>query len=174
MPLQHILKSNAAMYEWLQSPVVYMQKKNFLKELWNISRQYFSPFAALSHYLGICRKYSSDLTPEVKIKIKKIFYVLRPLYAAKWICTQKTVPPMIFQHLTGIINQDENIRENILTLLDKKFESHEKTLIKISSNLLDFIRKTARECETQKKQFSKSNFSSEKLDRFFYRLISGD
>jgi len=172
--LQHILKSSAVMFEWLQSPIVYMQQENFRKNLWNISRQYFSHFACLSHYLGICRKYSSDLAPEVKIKIKKIFYVLRPLYAAKWICTKKSVPPMIFQHLTGIIDQDENIQENILTLLNKKFESHEKTLIRISRSLIDFIHETARVCETQKKQFSKSNFSSKKLDRFFYQLISGD
>jgi uncharacterized protein len=82
--LQLIRKSNTTPFEWLQSPVVYRQSAGFKDELWSLCQHFFCRRSNIHHYLGIAKGALNDLMPGGDIKIKKLFYVLRPLLAAKW------------------------------------------------------------------------------------------
>jgi uncharacterized protein len=48
--LQLFLKSNAPLYEWLQSPIVYQQETDFAAELRGLMPSYFSKRAGCHHY----------------------------------------------------------------------------------------------------------------------------
>lgn len=62
------------------------------------------------------------------VKVKKYFYVLRPLLAAKWILRTNTPPPMLFDELVESDLPDE-LQESVAKLLDLKMNVPELKLI---------------------------------------------
>jgi len=100
-----IRKSNATPFEWSQSPIVYLERNEFSKTVLNLCRKYFRPYHSVNHYRGIAKNsYKFDPITGT-IKLKKLFYVLRPLLAAKWILDKKTVPPMDLPNLMTQISE---------------------------------------------------------------------
>ena len=80
--LQLVVKSNTTPFEWLQSPVIYRENKKIKEELWQLCQNYFCPKSNIHHYLGVAHG-AMETMQEEEIKIKKLFYVLRPLLAAQ-------------------------------------------------------------------------------------------
>ena len=58
------------------------------------------------------------------MKLKKYFYVLRPILAAKWIISHGTPPPMLFSELMDA-ELDEAVRPDVEKLLDMKMNTSE-------------------------------------------------
>lgn len=54
-----------------------------------------------------------------EVNIKKYFYALRPLLAAKWILDKKSTPPMLFEKLMDEELETELVPE-VSRLLDRK------------------------------------------------------
>ena len=86
-------KSNSSLLEWLQSPIVYEQAPRFRDALFAAVAETFRPREGLRNYLGISRAAARNFLPDGRIKIKKLFYILRPLLAAKWIVETGAIPP---------------------------------------------------------------------------------
>ncbi len=96
--LQLMHNSNPSIFEWCASPVVYRSTAAF-EELKEIRNAYYSPKKSLYHYWHMAsHNYQSYLQGE-EVRIKKYFYVIRPLLAAKWVVNRKTQPPMLFSEL---------------------------------------------------------------------------
>ncbi|MGA1871929.1 MAG: DNA polymerase beta superfamily protein [bacterium] len=170
--LQHIKKSNAVMFEWFQSPIIYKCDKAFLSEAWKLSQEYYSPSVCISHYLGISNNFYSNINQAGEIiKIKKVFYVLRPLLAALWIVDKNNIPPMVFQKLLSIIESKSEIIEIINRLLSTKEKSNESTLIKLDAELNLFIKKTFEKLESSRKERSTKERNVDLLDHFFMKLL---
>ena len=104
--LQYFHKSNATLFEWSNSPVVYYTTEEF-KKIYVIGQYYFSCKSVLYHYYGTAKKnYRQYLTDEM-VKYKKYFYVLRPLLACKWIEERMTPPPVLFDELRAAVLEPE-------------------------------------------------------------------
>src|SRR3989338_2246924 len=88
--------SNPPLYEWLVSPVVYLEKGNLIQELRNLAISDYSLRACTYHYLHIARDNYRNYLVKEKVKIKKYFYALRPLLACFWIKEKNSLPPMEF------------------------------------------------------------------------------
>lgn len=167
--LKHIYKSNPTVFEWLQSPISYKSQSKELEELVNISNDFFAEKAMIHHYLGISRNaYRTCL--DNKIRIKKLFYVLRPLLAAFWICEKQTIPPMIFADLIPLI-KDKFIVEKIEELLIEKSKANESFVIDLDLDIKNFIEELFKYCGKKSTYFKQKNNVSEKLDNFFYKII---
>ncbi len=112
-------KSNPVLFEWLKSPIVYARDDFCYAALDGLAARYFSPISSAYHYLhmadGNYRKYLKD----DMVKIKKYFYVLRPLLACLWIEKYEQSPPMEFDRLLSLIEDDE-LLVLINTLLARK------------------------------------------------------
>lgn len=92
-------KSNPPLLEWLQSPIRYAEKYSIAEQLREISPLTFSPKSCMYHYLNMARgNYRMYLQGE-QVKIKKYFYVLRPVLACEWIERYSEMPPMEFDVL---------------------------------------------------------------------------
>lgn len=63
-----------------------------------------------------------------EVKIKKYFYVLRPVLACKWIEKYNSVPPVEFQALVADLIMDGPLKNEINTLLDRKIRGDELNL----------------------------------------------
>ncbi len=164
--LQHISKSNSVVYEWLQSPTVYKEKHSSIKAVWEMALPYFSPLAAFKHYLGLCRKYFPKLSESERVKIKTVFYVLRPLFALNWIQEKAGVPPMTFKELLDAVPEKTVLSQYVTSLLKIKTESSENTLTAIPSEISSCIDHIYSRCQLQPENGEKTKDPSE-LDELF-------
>lgn len=94
--LQHFHKSNATLFEWSNSPVVYYTTEEWQKLYSQAAGNYFACKPSLYHYYGTANKNYHEYLLDSMVKYKKYFYVLRPILACKWIEERKCPPPVLF------------------------------------------------------------------------------
>ena len=122
--LQRFYKSNAALYEWSNSPVVYQTTEEWKALYQKVAGLYFSCKSAMYQYYGTASKnYQEYLTGDL-VKYKKYFYVLRPLLACKWIEEKKCPPPVLFDELFRTV-LEEDMKPAVTDLLSKKVQMSE-------------------------------------------------
>jgi uncharacterized protein len=140
-------KSNAPLYEWLQSPIVYAADPTFVSEMKALMPTYFSPRAGMHHYLSMAKGvFESDLSSEM-VKLKRYFYALRPVLAAKWMADIKSVPPIDFKSLSVLMpEQISTLVDELLSLKEKVDESF---MIEKKSEINAFIGECIRYCEAR-------------------------
>jgi len=168
--LKLVRRSNATPFEWAQSPFIYKEIKGFRSTLLVLCKDYFQPRHSVNHYKGIAKNSyaNTDLTGE--IKLKKLFYVLRPLMAAKWIIKKNEIPPMDIPTLISII-EDKNIVDHINTLLDIKKDKNEDYVHQIDALISDFIKEEFYTLDQVTVDNVEKNLSSDKLNKAFNKII---
>jgi predicted nucleotidyltransferase len=113
-----LLKSaNPALIEWLDSPIVYQQDEAVIAELKAQVPHWFSPLRARWHYYSMARKNFRGYLQGDEVRLKKYFYVLRPLLAVRWVEEGKGVPPIRFAELLAGSNLDTSLRKEVDELL---------------------------------------------------------
>ncbi|WP_445492582.1 nucleotidyltransferase domain-containing protein [Niallia sp. 03133] len=121
-------KSNPPLLEWLRSTMVYYQSFSTVDKMRQLEKNIFSQNACLYHYLNMAKGNFREYLQGDTVKIKKYFYVLRPVLAAKWIEKYNTVPPMTFQVLLEDLLTNGVLKEEINTLLKRKIAGEELNL----------------------------------------------
>lgn len=122
--LKHFHKSNATLFEWSNSPIVYYTTDEW-KELYERTAcKYFACKSALYHYYGTAKKNYYDYLYDDMVNYKKYFYVLRPILACKWIEEKKCPPPILFDELVNTV-LEENMKAAVEDLLAKKVKMSE-------------------------------------------------
>jgi predicted nucleotidyltransferase len=114
-----INKSNPVLFEWLNSPIIYYKDGYSYKIMKQLSKEYFSPISSVYHYLHMASGNYRQYLKANEVKIKKYFYVLRPIMACMWIEKYKETPPMEFEKLLIMITENK-LLEKITELLNKK------------------------------------------------------
>lgn len=165
-------KSNPPLLEWLKSEIVYYQNFSFVDRLRDISSEVFSPKSCMYHYLSMARGNYREFLQGEKVKIKKYFYVLRPVLACKWIEKYNTMPPILFQELVQDIVPNGKLHSEITNLLERKIKGDELDYEPRINVINEFIEK---EIEHINKfinisQSSKENLT-EKLDNLFRETL---
>lgn len=122
--LQHFHKSNATLFEWSNSPVVYYTTDEWKKLYDEVAGQYFACKSSMYHYYGTANKNYHEYLMEDMVKYKKYFYVLRPILACKWIEEKKCPPPVLFDELFDSV-LEEDMKPVIADLLTKKVQMSE-------------------------------------------------
>lgn len=113
-------KSNPPMLEWLMSPMVYLEQYSTATQLRKLTEEYFNSRACLHHYYNMGSGNVKDYLQGDVVKMKKYFYVLRPLMACLWIEKYNTPPPMLFQELVDDLVLDKILYDEIAQLLERK------------------------------------------------------
>jgi predicted nucleotidyltransferase len=129
--------SNAALFEWLQSPIVYHEAPGFRAQLAPLLPPAFNLKAGLHHYLGQLRRgVEEDLTGE-DVRLKRLFYALRSSLAARWIRERQALPPMEFAPLRTLLPAD--LQGVVDEMLAQKAISNEKTTVPRPAALVAFL-----------------------------------
>lgn len=121
-------KSNPPMLEWLHSNMIYYEAYSMIERMKSIEKDIFSPASGVYHYLNMAKGNFREYLQGEHVKIKKYFYVLRPVFAAKWIEKYNTVPPIEFQALLEDIVPPGELRRAIELLLERKMKGDELNL----------------------------------------------
>lgn len=77
------------------------------------------------HYLGMAKKNNARYLSVDKVKYKKYFYSLRPLFACNWIIKYKSLPPLNFSKLLSSCEIENKLLFEIEELLRKKRKGEE-------------------------------------------------
>ncbi|WP_144553898.1 nucleotidyltransferase domain-containing protein [Bacillus sp. X1(2014)] len=134
-------KSNPPLMEWLHSGIVYYQAFSLVDQLKAIQNHVFLPQSALYHYLNMAKGNFRDYLRGDHVKIKKYFYVLRPVLACLWIERYNTVPPIEFQMLVEDLLEEGPLKQEISILLERKISGDELNLEPKVNAINDFLEK---------------------------------
>ncbi len=121
--LRLLYQSNPTLFEWLSSPIVYLETE-LAQKLRSIAQEYFSVKKSLYHYVSMAEGNYRDYLKQDLVRAKKYFYVLRPILACRWILEKRTAPPMAFSDLAEAELPSE-LRTEVSRLLDLKTHSCE-------------------------------------------------
>ncbi len=143
-------RTNGALFEWLNSPIRYIETGPFAQRLRDLAPQAFNRIALCYHYSHMARSNAREYLFKDKVRLKKYFYVLRPLLAIRYIETEGGIPPVEFEKLVEAVAPPE-IREGIASLLELKRKTQELGLGDPIPEIGDFI---SSEMERHGAQFS--------------------
>lgn len=121
--LRLLHSSNPTLFEWNNSPIVYKTTPEWA-EISAIIGHFFQKKAGLYHYLSTAKKNYREYLKGDMVKLKKYFYVLRPILACRWILEKQTPPPMLFSALADAC-LDEALVPAVTDLLRLKMETPE-------------------------------------------------
>lgn len=113
-------RSNPPLLEWLDSPVVYLDRGGLASQLRSLLPQFFSPVGVMHHYLQMARGNFKAYLRTDRVRLKKYLYVLRPLLAARWVEQSRGPVPMLFSTLLETVREHPALCEAISTLVTKK------------------------------------------------------
>lgn len=162
--LQLLYKSNCTPFEWIQSPIVYKDNEVFRKSFLDLMPDYFSARKQMFHYLGIANGAMESMNG-AEIKIKKLFYVLRPLLAAKWIAERKSYAPMNIEPLLDMV--PAALKAKIIFLIAEKATKKEAFPVEVDKELRAFITDESERLTAYAAQLDRDNFKQKELDKYF-------
>lgn len=111
--MQLFTRTNGALLEWLNSPFIYIERGPVAQALRDLAPVCFNPTALCYHYSSMAKSNAREYLFHSQVRLKKYFYVLRPLLAIRYIEAYKRIPPIEFEalvetvappHLLGTIN----------------------------------------------------------------------
>lgn len=168
--LRLMIKSNTTPFEWLQSPTVYRSREGFHDKLWALCQDYYSQRINTHHYLGIAIGALDSLSNLNTIKIKKLFYVLRPMLASKWCLEKNSIAPMEMRPLMELL--PDPLKAEVDQLISRKSKWDEAHMITVSDRLLQFIYEEKANISKASSDLPRQIFSSQKLNDFFTEAIA--
>ncbi|MBO4361142.1 MAG: nucleotidyltransferase domain-containing protein [Eubacteriaceae bacterium] len=98
--LRLLHSSNPTLFEWNGSPIVYRTTGEWGMVSEEIGK-YFLKKPGLYHYLNMAKGNYREYLAGETVRLKKYFYVLRPVLACRWILRFGTPPPMRFDELAA-------------------------------------------------------------------------
>jgi len=96
-------RTNGALLEWLTSPIVYRETGGFATSMRKLAPEAHSDLALRYHYSHMARSNAGEHLSKDKVRLKKYFYILRPLLAIRYIEQDHGLPPVPFQELVDAV-----------------------------------------------------------------------
>jgi predicted nucleotidyltransferase len=144
-----LLKGNAVVIEWLQSPIAYRDDANFRSELLALARDVVDRSMVINHYYHLLgstmrRHFAREGSPS----LKKIFYALRPALALRQMRIRPSIvfPAMTIQDIMAQCELPVSLSNLIAALVEKKAQTREMGREPAPPELVAFIRDEQERC----------------------------
>lgn len=168
--LRLLQNSNPTLFEWNNSPIVYLTTDKW-KIVSEVIDGYFKSKAGLYHYLSTAKKNYREYLKGDTVKLKKYFYVLRPLLACKWIMEFSSPPPMPFVELKDRYLDGELLLA-VDSLLDVKMNAPEKKTGHKIDIINDYLDATMEELDEMIKALPPDKPNGyDKLNEIFLNIV---
>jgi uncharacterized protein len=119
--LRLALKSNPALWEWLVSPVTYLERGPFRAEARSLFQNHAGLMRVAGHYWSIARtQWTSEIAGRDDPKLKKYFYCVRPLLSLQYVLEHRALPPMAISELLAATDMPPEVRAEVEHLLVAK------------------------------------------------------
>jgi predicted nucleotidyltransferase len=170
-------RTNGALIEWLNSPVKYIESGEFAASLRSLFPRAMNKTALCYHYSHMARGHASEYLFKDQVRLKKYFYVLRPLLAIRYIERNDAPPPVEFAKLVSSVAPKE-IHGGIKKLLKQKKNTSEMGLGKPITEINQFIESEIKRHGARFKGQGRPNLLTkqsirDKLNTIFKSAING-
>jgi predicted nucleotidyltransferase len=129
--LRLLLKGNPVLFEWLHSPILYLEShvemagRAVMDDFRQVATPLFNPTAAVYHYWHMAKGNFREYLQGDVVRLKKYFYVLRPVLACQWVLRGLGQPPMAFGELVHELVPPGALLDEIHELLRLKTSAEE-------------------------------------------------
>lgn len=140
--LKLLLKGNAVIIEWLNSPIAYGVDPGFRAEFLELARKVVDRRLVARHYLHLGERQRREYFGDDRIvALKKVFYALRPAAALRWLRhhPQDAVAPMHFPALLRSCEAPTAVVEIIEDLMARKAVTRELGSGLLPEPVIDFV-----------------------------------
>ena len=136
-----MLKHNAVVSEWIESPILYRETDPFIARLAELGDRFFDPRGYARHYASLGEQSAKRWLREGQsVTIKKYFYALRPAMAIRCLRIDASQrPPMRLQDLMAKCDLPAGLAEQINELVAIKATTREAGASKGIAELDAFI-----------------------------------
>lgn len=112
-------KANAALQEWLVSPIVYRatEPAGWLRAL---AAEDFQPLSACHHYAALARRGLGAIDAAGVVRLKRYCYALRAVLCCQWVVEHQTQPPLPIDALLADLLPEGDTRTAVDQLLVNK------------------------------------------------------
>lgn len=115
--LRLLLKSNPPLYEWLVSPIVYRDDGTFRLAATTLFERHASPRVLAQAYHSIARSQRPERgVGGENVKLKRYFYLIRPLLSLSWVVENRSLPPMNLQQLMADVPLPAEVSDAVAAL----------------------------------------------------------
>lgn len=137
-----------------------------------VINHYFIKKSGLYHYLNTAKSNYREYLKGDTVRLKKYFYVLRPILACKWIFNEQTPPPMLFSTLMEKY-LDESIKPDVEKLLKIKTQMPEISEGARIDSINSYIDENLARLEQDIQQLPAEDSGGwDELDRIFRTLLN--
>ncbi len=171
--LKLMRKSNPALIEWLNSPIIYYKNDRFTEDFQKLITAHYSPRSCFYHYSHMANGNFREYLQGNSVRIKKYFYVLRPVLAMQWIEQDRGVVPMDFSELVEELVHEPPLKLAIEKLLADKRKGFESAYLPRINIISEFIESELLhfKAKAQKPEKQQTDFSL--LNLFFKNVLNG-
>jgi uncharacterized protein len=168
-----LLKSNAIVSEWMESPIRYQPDHSFVSKLAALADAMLDARALAHHYARLGRTAADRwLDNDGDVPVKKYFYALRPALAIRVLRLHSDKrPPMNLQKLLALADLPEDMVAQIEALVDAKARTNEKSNGMRIAKLDAFIRDELSKADEIAKR-APSDKWAEEANRLFVDLVN--
>lgn len=160
-------KSNPPLLEWLRSPIIYQQKFSVINKLRELMPTFYSPGNCFHHYLHMAEgNFREYLRGEI-VRVKKYFYVLRPVLGCRWIEAGLGPVPMEFGEMVEQVAPSKILKQEIYKLLERKQAGRELDFEPRIPVISDFIETELERLKKQAEQQLSLSNQDDKLNELF-------
>lgn len=167
--LRLLCKSNMALFEWNNSPIVYKTSCEW-QSVKEIIDKYFIKKMGLHHYLNMAARNYREYLCADEVKLKKYFYALRPILACRWIIDNATPPPILFSELVES-ELDKEMLPVVNRLIELKISAPEIGTGPRIAALNSYIEKNIEDIRTYIEKCDTKRNNWENLDRLFCEIV---
>lgn len=168
--LRLLYKSNPTIFEWNNSPVIYKTSPEW-QRVNNIINNYYNSKHGVYHYLSMAKSNYREYLKTDIVKLKKYFYVIRPVLACKWIIDKNSPPPMLFSELCDA-QLEPYMKPYIDKLLNLKINTPEISMGKRIDEVNNYIESNIDKLERTISDMPESKYNDWKaLDEIFRSFL---
>lgn len=122
-----LLKHNAVLSEWIESPIRYMADDPVIARLAELASRNFNPRGYARHYASLGRgTVDRWIGPDGEIAVKRYFYALRPALSVRALRLDPSRrPPMTMQPLMRAAQLDQALVDQVDELIARKRQTRE-------------------------------------------------
>ncbi|MCG8580982.1 MAG: nucleotidyltransferase domain-containing protein [Bacteroidales bacterium] len=169
--LKLIWKSNAALIERIQSPVIYKKKSGFIDGIHVIAQKTYSRIGTVHHYLSMAKKKLSEVDEMPEYKLKNFFYALRASTACLWILEKEIIPPIEFGIMLSGLEIDKNLLSRIKKLIELKSTISESYMHSGEQDLILFMKRCIERAEAEAMNLPSAKGEMNELNEFFRKTL---
>ena len=170
--LKLMKKSNPALMEWLSSNIIYRQDDSFVTAMQELMQQYYSPKACFYHYNHMAKGNFREYLRGGKVRIKKYFYVLRPLLAMQWLEKDLGIVPIKFDVMLNQLIPEGELKQDIEDLIKQKKAGFESKYAEPIDSINVFIESELARFSAYDNQLHAPNRNYEAMNHLFRQFVS--